>query len=257
MRADWQTCPVPEPVPCTALSLSASASWDASAWLRSLVLGADGALLWCLAEKPYPNAAMSDTWTGPDQTDPKAHDMYVSGGRWGMFYYDGSAMGKPKPIVFATRFLARHLVRVGDGVWANASSHSFSVVPTSSSPTGLSAGYIFRGPGCYFAAGSPPRSSLLNMSGAAPALVMLSWDPATATDIHIMSTRDGNVTIDFAAVDLILPNSVQQRIRVMGIHGGWSRENALATSNKRDDLRIMLLAGETVLLSRANTTSLL
>jgi hypothetical protein len=74
------------PPPCDMLSFQQSALIDVTVWLRSLEAGADGALRWCLAEKPYPISVQSDTWQGDDQTDPDAHDSYVSGGRFGFYW---------------------------------------------------------------------------------------------------------------------------------------------------------------------------
>ena len=79
---------------------------------------------------------------------------------------------------------------------------------------------------------------------------MASWDPSEAhssldSGLHVMSTRDGNVTIDLASAGATWSPKSVRGIRVVGTHGGWSQGDGEKT---KEVFRLMLLAGETVLL---------
>ena len=158
----WLTCPMPAaapvpPVPCSALDAQTSASWDLLGWPRALARGADGALRWSIAEKSWAHGVRSDTWQGDDATDAAAHDKYVSGGRWGFFYYDGTAAGAPKPIAHATRFLGAYLrsaqAAAGDA-WATPSRYALDIdtAPPPSSASGGGGGVPRRADGSSTAA---------------------------------------------------------------------------------------------------------
>jgi hypothetical protein len=136
--------------PVSALDFHTSAAWDLLTWLHALETGRDGALRWSLAEKSYPHAVRADTWTGNDQTDKKAHDAYVSGGRWGYFWYNGSPQGLPKPIAFATKFLRAYLDTAGDAAFSapyKLTMHTAAVPrQADGSSWGMGVGYTFEGP---------------------------------------------------------------------------------------------------------------
>ena len=195
--------PPADPTPCNALSFAASAVWDLTVWLRAIASGTDGALRWTLAEKSYVNAVLSDTWTGSDQT-PKAHDMYVSGSKWGLYWYDGTPLGRPKPIIHATRFLAEHMVAVGDVVWGDAAAHTLQLYEDASTgPNSVDVAYTFTGPGCLFVGGRGQQTAgaAVNFTAASggPANIMLSWDlPSSLSDaavVRVMATNDAAAEI--------------------------------------------------------------
>ena len=111
----------------------------------------------------------ADTWTGDDATDAHAHQMYVSGGRWGFFWYDGSYAGRPKPIAHATRFLRRYIDGAYNGAgpprageppfWTDNARfrlrRAAAPVPrrTDGSSSGMGGSYEFTGPDCLFVGG--------------------------------------------------------------------------------------------------------
>jgi hypothetical protein len=199
-----------------------------------------------------------------------------------MFYYDGTPTGKPKPVVYATRFLAEHIVAVGDAVWTDAEAHSlvFSMqTPSAHQENGITASYIFKGPGCYFVAGSPVRSPAVNAtvdgsraSDSTTTLVMLSWAPNTEgsagsrnlshhlgghnNSIRAMATEDSVVTLDY---DRLLGFTMKSREYasatslevISGVHGGVFNHDGSEPSGKGTitaTVTIMLLKGEVVML---------
>ena len=178
---------------CATVSFDAAAVWEMLPPLHALAHGYDGTLKWCLAEKPYPIAVRSDVWTGNDALDPVAHDKYVSGGRWGFYWYDGSVAGRPKPIVHAVRFLSAYLASFPG--WPDA-SFSLSLAPAAGGATSLSAAYEFRGPDCLFlgsASYSQARALSFSAIGADATNLMLEW--TNPQRLRLVSTADASLQL--------------------------------------------------------------
>ena len=169
--ANVSVCSPVAPPPCNAITFEDAAAWDVAPWLVSLVHGYGGAIRWSLAEKGYVLSVWSDTWTGDDQASAKAHDMYVAGGRFGLFWYDGTPGGRPKPLACAQSFLRQYL---SVSAWATNAYHlSWSEhAPTDS---GFVAGFTFTGPDVLVASAASYTSPALNFtSGRVTALVLVA-----------------------------------------------------------------------------------
>lgn len=179
---EMMTCVPAEPPPCVVVDFQSGAAWDFATWLTALSSGYDGAIRWALTEKPYVLGAQADTWIGDNQRDPVAHDAYASGSRFGLEWFDGTARGQPKPLVFALRFLAQYL-RTSTS-WAEARGYSARMDGGSGGNTGnithssrliyfeqqtyssgvIGAGYTYTGADCIFAAGHQVNTSSMRFN---------------------------------------------------------------------------------------------
>lgn len=142
--------------------------------------------------------------------------------RFGLFYYDGTPEGRPKPIVHALRVLRDYVERAGPG--------GKLAIRRSRSPIG--AGYVFRGERALFVGGPEHQEDRLAFACPRPANVMLTWDDGS---LAVLSTADVRVRLDPAA---FVPALEAGKAEVSGRHGGWEREGR--------GLAVELLAGETV-----------
>lgn len=135
-----------------------------------------------------------------------------------------------------TRFLSEHLVRVGPSVWSEHIAHSleFHAPETPDTVFGLSASYVFSGPGCLFVGGSEYSSPELKFAlpAGVVANVMLSWDPRTGGGpIAVMATHDATISVN--------PAGLVQRLDVV--------------AQQFEAVELELLAGLTVKVPRVAT----
>jgi hypothetical protein len=140
--------------------------------------------------------------------------------RFGLYYYDGTPAGRPKPIAHALRFFGEHAAGC-------APSGTLEIVPA---PLSIGAGYVYKNKQALFVGNTAYTSDGLAFAAARPANVMLRWD----TDgLRVMSSADAHVTLKPAAFGPFGKN-------VTGRHGVLRTED--------DALVVDLLEGETVLI---------
>eukprot|EP00039_Didymoeca_costata_P024629 m.10925 g.10925 ORF g.10925 m.10925 type:complete len:936 (+) comp4350_c0_seq2:148-2955(+) len=223
-------CIPTQPPPCVAMSLSQMSAYDLATWLVSLARGFDGALRWAMAETPYVLSVFNDAWQGDNQRDASAHAMYAAGGRFGLYWFDG-AVGKPKPLAWATYFLRQYLsaVEYSENIynftWFN-DNRSF-------------AGYLFQGDDIVVVSASQYNSDMImynTPSDVVIATVMVAFPKSLNNSVKIMSTVDVNVTISMAKLSKNFASSLRN---IAGKHGGVNSMN----SNR---ITLNLLEGEIV-----------
>jgi hypothetical protein len=172
----------------------------------------DGVKKWMLNDWPYQIMQHYGDWNKGDATR-----RYEE--RFGLYYYDGTPSGRPKPIVHALRFFGDHIARV-------APSGTLEIVPA---PLSIGAGYVYKNEQALFIGNTAYASDRLVFSAQRPANVMLRWD----TDgLRVMASADAQVKIKPAAFGPFGKN-------VTGNHGALRAEG--------EALVIELLEGETLL----------
>lgn len=140
--------------------------------------------------------------------------------RFGLYYYDGTPAGRPKPIAHALRFFGEHLA-------GTAPSGTLEIVPASLS---IGAGYVYKNKQALFIGNTAFTSAALAFTAAQPANVMLRWD---AGGLRVMSSADAHITLKPAAFGPFGHT-------LTGRHGMLRTEG--------DELGVDLLEGETVLI---------
>lgn len=173
-----------------------------------------GALLWMVSEWPVANMAHNGQWI--------AEEDRVRQSRYGLYYYDGTRRGKPKPIAHATRFFRTYI--------DNHQSGQGSLTVTKAK-TPIQTGYIYKNIDALFVGDVEYKSRKLSFKSKTPVSVMLSWDKEK---INIMATADVTATIDPATMGF---NSSQKK-DVEGKVAGFEEKNG--------KLSISLLEGEIV-----------
>eukprot|EP00117_Sycon_ciliatum_P011708 scpid16386/ scgid13072/ len=234
-----------------------SALYDMLVWLRMLSQGYSGALRWRVNDKPYILSLQQDTWRGND-SDPMIHKSYIRESRFGLFWYDGSPQGRPKPLAYCTDFLSQYV----GSAFASGMKHvselqaKLNVRPTS---TGVHVAYTFTTRNALFVADVAPGFAgdgsklLFQPVGATAATVMVFWladqieSGATqtqstaaknATAMYLRSSADTNVQMQ---VSLLTPALHADSVTVAGVHGAYAFDDTW--------FNITLLAGESVSLT--------
>ncbi|MBN1456402.1 MAG: hypothetical protein JW912_00950 [Sedimentisphaerales bacterium] len=137
-----------------------------------------GAYLWMLSEWPIANIKYNAPWISPDR------HIYES--RFGMYSYDGTATGKPKPITHATKFFRKYIDTHEPGSGNLAIIQADTPVKTS---------YLFTDKDALFVGNTKYSSERLEFQNSFPVNVMLSWD---AEQLKAVATADVEVTIDLS-----------------------------------------------------------
>ncbi len=137
-----------------------------------------GAYLWMLSEWPLANMRYNAHWISDDRR------VYES--QFGMFYYDGTPQGHPKPIAYATRFFRDYIDshNPGDG--------ELNIIHAD---TPMKTGYVFTDKDALFVGNTKYASRCLSFSSEKPVNVMLTWD---SNHLKIMATRDVEVNLNAA-----------------------------------------------------------
>lgn len=247
-KRDGHEICTPGEVPCSSVSFQGGAAWDFSVWLRALAEGTDGALRWSLSELGFALNYRATTWGG-DDADPKNHDKYVSGNTRGFYWYDGSPIGRAKPIAWLTAFLADYLREVGQAAFASPSPFSLrfsdAEVPVlrDGSSNAIGATWLFDGPNCFFAAapalkneGGALEFRVADAVGDDTTVVLLSWSGASPA-LRLLSSADATVSLSPAAAPIGAKWDIATAA-ISGFHGGESRSDGVIT--------IQALAGEVI-----------
>eukprot|EP01052_Picozoa_sp_SAG31_P016143 SAG31_NODE_1059_length_10117_cov_4.434917_3_plen_100_part_00 len=71
------------------LSFRTQALTDIAVFMYAFTSGADGGLHWRLDDHPLPFSLSQCGWIGDDSV-PSVHAKYVSEGRFGLYFYDGT-----------------------------------------------------------------------------------------------------------------------------------------------------------------------
>jgi len=195
------------------LSFDASAVGEMIHWLYALSHGYEGCKKWMLVDWPLPYNRRFAPWIGDEP-----HRIYEE--RFGLFFYDGTPEGRPKPIAHALRFLRDYVDRAGPG-------GTLDIRP---GPTPIGAAYVYRGDRALFLGARGHSTGGVSFKAAVPTNLMLDWG---GDALRVLSTADATATIEPTA---FLPGLTAGKVD--GRHGGLKREGRRLT--------IELLAGETV-----------
>ena len=122
----------------------------------------DGVKKWMLNDWPYKIMQHYGDWNQGDVTR-----VYEE--RFGLYYYDGTPAGRPKPIVHALRFVGEHIAGL-------APSGTLEIVPA---PLSIGAGYVYKNKQALFIGNTAYTAAGLSFSrGGRPT----SWCDGTGTD---------------------------------------------------------------------------
>jgi hypothetical protein len=170
-----------------------------------------------LSEWPVANMKYNAPWISP------ARQIYES--RFGMFYYDGTPQGCPKPIAYAVKFFREYVDAhsPGDGKMA---------LVFADTPTG--AGFVFTGKDALFIGDTKYNSERLKFKSDVPVNVMLMWN---AEQLKIMATADVEVAVDLSKFAF----PIGADFSVNGRYASYTKAANTA--------RLKLLKGRTVLFS--------
>ena len=144
-------------------------------YLYAFTKNYDGVKKWMLNDWPYKIMEHYGDWNKGDVTR-----IYEE--RFGLYYYDGTPAGRPKPIVHALRFFGEHIAGV-------APSGTLDIVPA---PLSIGAGYVYKNRHALFIGNTAYTTAGLAFSAHRPANVMLRWD---GDGLRLMASADARVKI--------------------------------------------------------------
>ncbi|OHB53930.1 MAG: hypothetical protein A2Y12_12105 [Planctomycetes bacterium GWF2_42_9] len=158
------------------LGYDAAGVLEMMVYLYSFANDYSGAYLWMISEWPLANMKYNAWWIGPEK------QVYES--QFGMYYYDGTEYGHPKPIAYATKFFREYIDTHETG------RGKFDLVHAD---TPMQAGYVFTDKDALFVGNTKYNSSQLKFSCEKPINVMITWN---ADKLKVMATDDAEVEID-------------------------------------------------------------
>ncbi|OGV61657.1 MAG: hypothetical protein A3K19_15250 [Lentisphaerae bacterium RIFOXYB12_FULL_65_16] len=184
-------------------------------YLYAFAKGYDGCKKWMLNDWPYPIMRRYGDWDKGLQTR-----IYEE--RFGLYVYDGTPTGRPKPIAHALRCFSEYAAHVAQP------GGTIEITPADLC---IGAAYVYRNADALFVGNTSYQSDALSFTATQPANVMLWWDDKT---LHVLATADAQVTVTPSA---------------LGPFGGTlaaGKCSSIATDGKT--LRLGLLEGEPVLI---------
>lgn len=221
------------------LSFRTQALYDTAVFAYSFASGADGALHWRLNDHPLPFAISQSTYIGDDSL-PAVHFKYLSEGRFGLVWYDGTASGRPKPLAMSMSFIGPYLsAHIDTYDQYHFMSHDSAVSP-------IHLEWNMSGPSFLALGASSADSPGLSFVSDDPDGVVLfaNWSAAAST-ITMFAASD--VRVRLSPTQLLPPVALPpKRAAVVGKHGGADVEGAA--------LVIQLLQGEQVLVNRKSAS---
>ena len=166
-------------LPGGMLDLHTSAVGEMMHYLEALAHGHSGCTKWVLTDWPTPMQRDNCPWTGQGS-------IYED--RFGLYYYDGTPPGGPKPIVPALRFLSEYVAGGGSG----------GTMTISPGKTSIGAVYAYEAPRALFIGDISYRSPRLEFDtlDGKPTNLMLTWDDK---GLRLMSTCDARVRLQPSA----------------------------------------------------------
>jgi hypothetical protein len=202
------------------LDLHTSALGEFLHYLYAYARGFDGCMKWVLTDHPLELSRQQCSWMPADDL-PK----HIDQGRYGMFWSDGTAEARPKPLVWALRFFR---------AWLDAGGGRGELAVVKAS-TRIGIGYVFRADRARFVGNLRHAEPGFGFEAQQAANVLLRWEGKRA---ELLSTADATVRLD-PAVLCGWPAGAE--ITLAG-HLGGSRRTGL-------ELVLEILEGEQVTLS--------
>ncbi|MBI4976625.1 MAG: hypothetical protein HZC28_04040 [Spirochaetes bacterium] len=178
-------------------------------YLYAYTKGYSGAFKWMLNDLTPALVRDNVPWISPD---------LVYEHRFGMFLYDGTDTGRPKPIVYTLSFLNGYTASGGDT----------GTLEMTAADNAIGTAYVFTAPKALFIGNTSYSAERLSFTSEKPANMMLTWDE---NGIRLCSSADARV--------VIAPSKFGgYGMNARGKHGGLQRSTG--------QLTIFLLEGETV-----------
>lgn len=174
-----------------------------------------GVMVWMLNERPIPNMRHNELWM--QAADLRGEE------RFGMYYYDGTLTGKPKPIAHAVRFFRRYADQFEPGI---------GTMTITRAKTRMGAGYVYEGPNALFVGDTCYVTDDVDFKSDRAANLMMIWNDTT---LEIMSTADSKVGLRLSS---FLGDVNLDSVNVVGSAGGIKMSD--------DFVFINLLEGETI-----------
>jgi len=202
----------------TTLDMHNAAVTEMMIWLYAWANGFDGAMSWMLSDWPVALMDYSAPWIS------KQRRTYESA--FGMYCYDGTPTGAPKPIVCAVKAMRRYMDL------GSKQGGRFELVRAD---TQTGAGYVYRDTNALFVGMQTFENEAVSFKAAHAANVMLYW---TDTALHVVASADADVAIKKDFLKRIFSRTA---VRVEGL--------CRAFRQTETDCTIELLAGQPCILS--------
>jgi hypothetical protein len=164
------------------LDLHTSALGEFLHYLYAYAHGFDGCMKWALNDHPLELSRQQCTWMPADDLP-----QHIDQGRYGLFWSDGTAEARPKPLVYALRFFRDWLEAGGD-------RGELTVVKAG---TRIGTGYIFRAARARFVGDLSYAEPGFAFEAPQAANVLLRWDDRQA---RLVATADAIVHLDPTAL---------------------------------------------------------
>ena len=207
-------------LPAGWLDLHTSAVGEFLHYIYAYSHGFDGCMKWVLNDHPLELSRQQCSWMPADDLP-----QHIDQGRYGLFWSDGTAAARPKPLVWALRFFR-------DWVEAGGEHGELTVV---AAPTRIGTGYVFRAARARFVGNRSHSEPGFGFEAQQAANVLLRWDGDGAV---LLSTADATVRLEPAAL-LGWPATVEPKLA-----------GRLAASRRAGpELVLDVLEGETLRLS--------
>jgi hypothetical protein len=202
-------------LPAGYLDLHTSALGEFLHFLYAYAHGFGGCMKWVLTDHPLELSRQQCVWLPADDLA-----RHIDQGRYGLFWSDGTAEARPKPLVWALRFF-RDWLAAGGGR---------GDLTVEAAPTRIGTGYVFRADRTLFVGNQRHSEPGFSFASQQAANVLLRWH---ATEAHLVATADATLRLD-PAVLFGWPMPVEAD--VVGKAGAVRREGA--------ELALEVLAGE-------------
>jgi hypothetical protein len=189
-------------------------------FLYSFANDYSGAYLWMLSEWPVANMKYNAPWISPNR------HIYES--RFGLYQYDGTNTGKPKPIAHAAKFFREYIDthESGDG--------TLKIIRAD---TPIKTGYVFTDEGVLFVGNSQYSSKKLRFRNTLPVNVMLMWN----TDkLKIMATADVDIVLDLSEFGF----SSLSNIKINGFYDKLVKKNGIIKLKLLEGKPVIFLSGQ-------------
>ncbi|MEJ5259621.1 MAG: hypothetical protein WHS88_05465 [Anaerohalosphaeraceae bacterium] len=174
-------------------------------YLYAWTNGFDGAMSWMVSDWPIALIDYSAPWVS------KTKQAYEAG--FGMYYYDGTETGYPKPIVGALRTFRDYLDLYP------SEKGKLELRPDSALQTGC--GWLYQAPHALFAGAKTFQNEQILFRASQAANLMLYW---TDKELYILSTADAQLTLKKSFLQSIFGTD------------NCSLEGRLKTSSKAEEI---------------------
>lgn len=197
------------------LDFYTSAVGETIHFLYALANGYDGCKKWMLVDWPLEIMKHYGDWD-------RGLETRIYEERFGLYWYDGTIGGRPKPIVWSLKFLRDYVDKMGPGGTLEVKPGKLSI----------GAVYIYKGKNALFVGNIEYKADNIEFKAKNPANVMLDWNDGV---LKIMSSADATVKLNPAK---FLASVSAPGAKIEGKYGSLKKDG--------DCLIIEMLEGETI-----------